>query len=146
VATRHAHLDYILRMVIKSLNGKPLDEALRDTGRVGSRELRKRIKKLARDRLKDHGSLDRLLNTLKECKKITEARNEVMHDIAAVLVDGNGDLLRRSEQHGIKPFHSKKKLLVLAKKLGDMAEQIVEDRLNGYLKTALIERPLSRKT
>ena len=47
----HAHLDYALRMCIKSLTGLGIEEALDATELEGSRMLRERIRKLARTRL-----------------------------------------------------------------------------------------------
>jgi hypothetical protein len=51
IALRHGQLDHVLRMTIKSLTGVSVNEAIDATARQGSRELRERIRKLARRRL-----------------------------------------------------------------------------------------------
>jgi hypothetical protein len=51
IALQHGQLDHVLRMTIKSLTGVSMKEALDATARQGSRELRERIRKLARRRL-----------------------------------------------------------------------------------------------
>lgn len=48
VALRHEHLNHILRMTIKTLARLTPDEALDATSYDGSRQLRDRIRKLAR--------------------------------------------------------------------------------------------------
>jgi hypothetical protein len=49
----HSHLDYILRMTIKSLTGVELAVALEDTRRVQASKLRKQILELAAARLSE---------------------------------------------------------------------------------------------
>ena len=51
VALVHEHLNHILRMTIKTLAGLKPIEALDATSYDGSRQLRERIRKLARQRL-----------------------------------------------------------------------------------------------
>jgi len=51
VALRHEHLNHILRMTIKTLARLEVGEALDATAYDGSRQLRERIRKLARQSL-----------------------------------------------------------------------------------------------
>ena len=57
IALRHEHLNHILRMTIKSLADLTPAEALAATKYEGSRQLRDRIRKIARRRLGDPASL-----------------------------------------------------------------------------------------
>jgi hypothetical protein len=69
IALRHGQLDYILRMTIKTLGGLSIQDALDATARLGSRELRERIRKLARQRLGEGAPLLRLEAILQRAAK-----------------------------------------------------------------------------
>jgi hypothetical protein len=93
IALRHGQLDNALRMTIKDLTGVDRTEALDATARDGSRELRERIRKLARQRLGDGAALVRLQALLTRAARATEKRNELMHAVWGTELDG-GPMIR----------------------------------------------------
>jgi len=74
IALRHGQLDHVLRMTIKSLTGVSMNEALDAPARQGSRELRERIRKLARRRLGEGVAIAQLEAILERCRRATEKR------------------------------------------------------------------------
>ena len=88
VALRHEHLNHILRMTIKTLAKLRPQEALDATAYDGSRQLRERIRKLARPRLGEGEALLKLEAILERCRRVTERRNELTHGIWAKELDG----------------------------------------------------------
>lgn len=77
VALRHEHLTHILHMTIKTLARLRVDEALDATAYDGARELRQRIRRLARRRLGEGEPLLKLQALLERCCRATERRNEL---------------------------------------------------------------------
>ena len=51
IALRHGQLDYALKMAVRSLAGITIREAIDATARQSSRDLRERVRRLARNAL-----------------------------------------------------------------------------------------------
>ncbi|MDE2228548.1 MAG: hypothetical protein KGL11_05850 [Alphaproteobacteria bacterium] len=83
IALRHGQLDNQLRMLIKDLTDVTKKEALDATVRDGSRELRYRIRKLAKRRLGDGTALVKLQALLTQAGRAT-TRFRVRVDLSAV--------------------------------------------------------------
>jgi hypothetical protein len=138
VALRHAHLDHMLKMTIKSLLGITIDAALVDTRQNPSWKLRKRIEDEARSRLGTGDDFDRLSELLERCRGLSEQRNRFLKDIWAVHLSephvgtqaqlGN-DLLWR-------PTPSVEEVRELAASIESMVDEITDARLHGWLGAA----------
>jgi hypothetical protein len=138
VALRHEHLNYVLRMTIKSLAGLRIDEALDATTYDGSRQLRERIRRLARKRLGEGEPLLKLQALLERSGRATERRNELVHGIWAREMDG--EPLRRMPDHSWQPLPTCDDLATLSQELEVIAGELNTARLDGFLSDALLQR------
>lgn len=139
VSIRHAHLDHMLRMTIRTLTGVEIDEALGATASAGSSTLRKRVNKLARKELGEGAALIRLQAILERCRRATAKRNELIHNIWAREVDGNPKIRTRENTWESPPVPSD--LDTLANELGNLTWEIIEARREeGFLSQALRAR------
>lgn len=142
VAIRHAQLEYVLRMMIKSLGGVTIRQALDATSRVSISIVRDRIKKLTKKRFGDGNVLIQLEAVMKECERATAKRNALLHGFAASELDGSGEVITQDDNHEWKPFPSAQELIGLANELNALVEKINEARLLGYLKEAMDQHPV----
>jgi hypothetical protein len=135
VAIRHAQLDHMLRMTVKTIEGLSVKEALDATDRQSSRELRTRVRSLVKKRIGEGPTLVRIDALLTRCRKATDKRNELLHSMWGTNQDGvpvtiGGDHLLRSA-----PMVSE--LKSVADEIAELASEINEIRLYGFLKAAL---------
>ena len=128
VALRHEHLTYVLRMTIKSIARLAIDEALDATEYDGARDLRERIKKLARQKLGEGEALLRLQALITRCARATDKRNAMIHGIWAKELDG--DLVQRGAGNSWGPPPSREQLLQLANELKELTWALNEARLD----------------
>lgn len=140
----HAHLDYCLRLCIKSLAGLSIEEALDATEHEGSRALRERIRKLARMRLGEGQPLLKLQALMKRCEERTEERNRRTHNIIGIWhYPGSQVPMRRTADHCWESLPSAKELDALATSIMVLGAELNRARLNGWLDQALQKRPLA---
>jgi len=118
VALRHEHLNHILRMTIKTLADLRPDEALDATAYDGSRQLRKRIRKLARQRLGEGAPLLKLQAVLERCRLVTDKRYPLptLHDLKRLSCD-----------------------------IQSLTTELNLARLQGFLSKALVQRDKNRR-
>ena len=135
IALRHGQLDYILRMTIKTLGGLSIQDALDATARLGSRELRERIRKLARQRLGEGAPLLRLEAILQRAAKATDRRNHLLHTLWAHELDGAP--IRDENDHTFKAIPTPAELDAVASALAEIATELNTARLDGFLYEAL---------
>ena len=135
VAIRHGQLDYVLRMTVKSIRELPISEALDATARQGSRELRERVRKLAKQKLGEGEPLTRLDALLERSRRATDKRNELLHRLWAHQLDGEPVI--RDDDHNWLPIPSVADLEHWADELATLATALNEARLEGFLKAAL---------
>lgn len=135
VALRHEHLNYVLRLTIKSLAGVTLDEALRATEYEGSKQLRECVRKLARKRLGDGQALIKLQAALSKCGELTKRRNSIVHSFWAEDLDGKPHV--RNVEDGVRPLPTVQELEDLAAKIEQLSKELNSARLKGFLKDAL---------
>ena len=138
VALRHEHLSHVLRMTIKTLANLRPDEAVDATAYDGARQLRARIRKLARQRLGEGEPLLKLQALLERCRRTTDWRNELMHGIWAKELDG--EPLRRGSDSNWHPLPSAQDLSDLASEIESLTQAINVARLEGFLSEALLQR------
>lgn len=140
VSIAHGHLDYSLRMCIKSLADLSIQEAVDATEGEGSASLRDRIKKLARMRLGEGQALLRLQAILRCCKDETEKRNGLIHTVVA-MEEGGAPKVRNSD-HSWSELPKSAELNELSLALSCLAAELNHARLRGFLFEALANRPL----
>lgn len=140
IALRHEHLNHILKMTIKSLANVSVEEAVRATRYQGSRQLRERVGKLARQRLGEGEPLIRLQALLAECERVTEARNRFIHGLWAKELDGDPQLRDEFGESG--PVPTLDELRRLATEVELVAGKLNQARLFGFLDKALQTRRL----
>jgi hypothetical protein len=136
IALRHGQLDYILRMTVKTLSGLSIQDALDATARLGSRDLRERIRKLARQRLGEGPALLRLEAILERAAKATNSRNRLLHSLWAHELDG-APVIRDEDGHAFKAIPSGQELNGLANLLAGISTELNTARLDGFLSEAL---------
>jgi hypothetical protein len=140
VAVLHGHLEYCLRMTIKSLTGIDVGKSLHETELKDFRKLRCRIEEEARQRIGDRDAVAKLLKILDRSRVATDTRNKLVH----------GFWCKRDGTPGIRTEHGKKPRVVEFRpiptiaELDDLANELdqVEGELNsarskGFLKDAL---------
>ena len=135
MALQHAQLDYILRMTIKTLGEVSVQQALDATAFGGSAILRERIRKLAKQRLGEGNALLQLQALLERCRRATEKRNSLIHNIWARELDGAPQI--RTEDHGWKPIPSVDDVKELSMELGSLINELNNARLDGFLSEAI---------
>jgi hypothetical protein len=121
-------------MIFKELTGVEKAVALDATARDGSRELRARIRRLARQRLGEGVPFVRLEAILTSAERATEKRNELLHSVWGTELDGGP--LMRGDDHKFRPTPSIQELEALD---GDILSIIVDliDAMDGFLFEAL---------
>lgn len=139
VSVRHGQLDYALRMTVKSISGIGIGPALDATEGKSSHELRQLIRKMARKKLGDASNCYLLLAALlTRAQEVTRQRNEFMHGLWAFDLDEGRDRFR----HKSKDWRETPKadeLTALADETAQIADELHEARLHGFLKEALSE-------
>ena len=139
VSVRHGQLDYALRMTVKSISGIGLDQARNATEGKNSRELRRLILKMARKKLGDASNSYLLLEALlTRAQEATRQRNELMHGLWAFDLNEGRDRFRHRGKDWCETPEADK-LMALADETVQIANELHEARLNGFLKEALSE-------
>lgn len=113
VALRHEQMNHILKMTIKSLTNLAPEVALAATKYESSRQLRDRIKKLARKRLGEGAPLLKLQAIMTNCESLTDKRNELVHGLWAKELDGDAHI--RDAYGNTRPLPNAQELQMLAK-------------------------------
>jgi hypothetical protein len=137
VALRHEHMNHILKMTIKSLADLTPTEALAATMHESTRQLRDRIRKLAKKRLGEGKPLLKLQAMVSACKKLTDKRNELVHGLWARELDGDAHV--RDACGSVRPLPTVQELRQLAKDIEELTNRLNFERLQGFLKLALSE-------
>jgi hypothetical protein len=135
VAITHGQLDLILKMTIKTLTNVTPKEARDATEFQSSRELRQRVKKLAKKRLGESDTLVRLEALLTRSRRATERRNALLHGIWAQELDGDAVHSKNGDEWAPPP--KAEELETLAEELTNIANELNAARLEGFLKEAL---------
>lgn len=138
VALRHEHMNYILKMTIRTLADITIDEALAATKYESSRQLRERIKKIAKQKLGEGSPLLKLQAIINNCEQLTNKRNEFVHGLWVSELDG--DAYVRDAFGNNKSLPTAKELIELAEEIEKLTNKLNSERLEGFLHQALLER------
>lgn len=143
MALRHAHLDYTLRMTIKTLTGLRVESALAETFLNGSSKMRKKVDGLARQKLPDERDFASLQAILARCEDASELRNRLLHGVWAQNIDGGRIRIFCEWRHGGKwqtawvPSPTVKEVSKLSRTLFELTKELNEARRRGFLHAAL---------
>lgn len=143
VSVAHAHLDYVLRMTIKTLTNVSVAVALDATERDGAASLRERIRKIGRSRLGEGQPLVRLQALIERCQRATERRNRWTHDVIVSDWEHVGARMQQAGGQSV-PLPSPEELAALSGEIIALVHEINEARLEGWLYEALKLRPIER--
>jgi hypothetical protein len=135
VSLRHEHLNHILKMTIKSIANLTPAEAVDATQFEGSRSLRERVRKLARQKLGEGEPLLKLQALLTRAGRLTDQRNKLTHGLWAKELDG--DLGVMGVFGELLPLPSVNELKTLAGEIEALTKEFNNARLEGFLKVAL---------
>jgi hypothetical protein len=138
IAIRHGQLEHSLKMAVKTFSDVSIEEAIDATARQGGRDLRERVRKLARSRLGEGVALVKLDAILQRAQRATDERNALLHCLWGVELDA-GPVMRLEG----KPFASipsTETLEALAETLKQIASDLNIARLDGFLRVALADR------
>ena len=147
VAVRHSHLDYAFTMWIKTIGDISSAQAVHASSLESSSSLRKRVRKLARQRLGDGPELVKLDALFGEARELSRQRNEFLHALWGTDVDAS-ESLRYEDGAWVKPS-TKEDLERLAQRLHLVANQLHELRLHELkerLKKQPAKQPLTTKS
>jgi hypothetical protein len=138
VAIRHGQLTHILKMTVKSILGISVREALDGTGRQSFRELKQRVRHLAKQRIGEGPALTRLDALLQRSQLVTDRRNDFIHSLWSR--DAQGNPMIRDDEHQGRRIPSAALLNELAEEIHDIAADLNYARLEGFLADALRAR------
>lgn len=132
---RHGHLEYILKMTIKSLCDLSIEDALKNTKRHGAKKLRERIEKEAENRLGQCAAFEKLKDWLHRSWKASDERNLYVHSLWARELDG--PLLIQGEDFDWRPPPTLQELETLTNKIKKITDELNVDRLEGSVYEAI---------
>jgi hypothetical protein len=135
----HAHLDNTLKMFVRSFDGSTIEEALKYIGYEGAARLRKRVAKLATDKLGPGDALTMILGFLKRCEEISERRNDLLHSPIARDRDGESFRMRGRGGNTWIELPKSETLKTLADDTFSLVEEMNHQRLGGMIGVALHE-------
>ena len=138
VAISHGHLDYTLKMLIKTLADVSIQEARYALAYENSSILRDRAKKLARQVLGEGKALLKVQAFLGRCKHVTEKRNDLIHRL--YLEDWLGGAFVGGDDGSVKPLPTIEEVRALLDEIRQMHVEFNHDRLAGWLEEALSEK------
>ena len=135
ISLRHGQLDNQLRMLVKDLTGVSKEEALNDTQREGSTQLRERVRKLAKTRLGDGEALVRLQSLLERSSRVSLKRNELIHWVWGTKLDGG--TMVRVDDHTFQPAPTIAELEIVEESIAAIIDEVVTARMSGFLAIAM---------
>lgn len=149
VALRHAHLDHMLRLTIKTLARIPVADARLATAGQSSSGLRRTVRRLAKANFGEGPTLLQVYALIQRCKILTGERNSLMHRICAkelntkalsedeVEANAAARLMMLDENLGERPLPTVDDLLKLAQKIEQLVNEINRERLHGFVAEAM---------
>ena len=138
VAIRQGQLDYVLGMTVKTIVDVSIAEARDATTRQTSRELRSRVRTLAKQQIGEGKALVQLDALLERARRLTEKRNDLLHSLWAHELDGKP--VRRGDAGTWQDIPSSAELDALADEIAVLISDINFGRLDGFLHDALQSR------
>jgi hypothetical protein len=125
-------------ITLKSILGLELHDALDETRRKHSRDLRERIQREARQKLGEGEAFNRLNALVVRSWKASKCRNEYFHDPWCTELDGRHVI--RGEDHIFRTAPTVDQLEELAGELRKIRDELNDARLHGFLRDALDQK------
>lgn len=135
VAVCHGHLEYSLRMMIKSFRGISIPDAFKATQWWSASRLRREIVAAARKLFGTGTEVERIEEVLGRAAKLSEARNKIIHGTYAKELDGSPRF--RDEQLRWQAFPRAPDVSALADDITALTREMNETRLQGWLGAAI---------
>jgi len=139
ISILHGHLDYVLRMTVKTLTDTTIRQALAATARASSSSLRSRIKKLAKAKLGDDEALVQLQALLERAKIATDKRNDLIHTLYAKDIE-DGEVVQLDDDHTPKTLPTVDEIKKLGLEIKRVQAELNLARKAGLLAMALETR------
>ena len=142
VALAHSHLELVQRFLVRTLGDVSMIQALDATESLRAADVRKRVRKLARQRQFPEDTLLRIDALLGGATTLSRERNDLLH--RAVQLNRHGDFVQKTQYHLWGPAPSCNDLEDLARRIQQLAEEINHERLRGFIRNACRDHPLRR--
>lgn len=137
LAIAHTHLELMLRYCIKTLSGLQVAEALDATQGARASDVRKRIKKLFREKRPKPSEETKLDALLGEAARLSERRNSYLH--SAWSETEAGETVHRDDSHTWGAAPTEDEVEQTASKLIDLGDRINKARRTGFI-SEVVER------
>jgi hypothetical protein len=134
VAVRAGHLEYGLKLAIKSLLGLSIQDMMRQTDRMKAYVLRERIIKAARAKFGEGPILQRLQALLDDAAQAALDRNGIIHDLWADSLQGKPLHFADGE---MTPTPTVADVEAIASRLDRIGEDLNRAPLHGWLREAI---------
>lgn len=131
VAIAHGHLEYVIRMTIRSLIGMTVTQALDATQYVSMRDLRDYVRKLFQKKTTDRELRLRMNALLTEAERLTDSRNGLIHRTWGESPDGT--LVIKGDDHSFGPSPTVEELNEIVTNIYDLIRRINNERMYGFI-------------
>jgi len=118
-------------MTYKTLSNLAVKEALDATAGMKNWQLRDETKKLFNQHTRDRVLRARLQAILGECRRLSERRNDLIHNAWAIA--GDGSAVVKSPDHQWMPAPTSEDLNQLALEITELTERLNRERLHGFI-------------
>jgi len=137
VSLRHGHLERVLQMTVKALEGMTVLEALQATERTGPARLRGRIEASAQKLLVEHEAVSKRLHALLyRTERASRKQNMLLHGVWGIPQDGGEPMIQTSEGKWVS-LPTAAELRELSREIESLIEEFLGTRFYGYLVAAL---------
>ena len=131
LAIAHTHLELILRYVVKTLSELSVNDALDATSGDSTSEVRRRIKKLFKEKKPVPSEETQLDSLLGAARRLSEKRNAFLH--SAWSQTEAGEIILKQEDHQWGPAPSKEQVDQITDQIMGLANKINDARLTGFI-------------
>ena len=140
MAIAHSHLELVQRFLVRTLADIDMVVALDSTESSRAADVRKRVRKLAKQRQLPEDILCRLDALLERAANLSAERNKILH--RAVQVNREGEFVQKGADQKWGPAPTRGELESLATKIRRLADEMNEERLQGFIRRACSDHPL----
>jgi len=137
ISLRQGQLDNAMKMLVMTLANVTWEEALDATSMHVGRDLRERVRKLAKQRIGEGPALVQLDALLQRARIATDERNEIVHSFWGMEKKW---AVIRDRHHTYKRAPSLRQLETLADDLASIRLEITSARQSGFIFEALERR------
>jgi len=119
-------------MIIKTLTGSSVQDALVATAKTKTWELRSDIGKLFRQKTAATTLRNKLKALLASCEELSEERNKLLHNAWAIAPDGS--VVTKGHTHAWGPVPTVGELNELAAEIHTLVKSLNDARLRGFIR------------